>query len=84
MLAYFAVCRKISIIKARLVMNKCSYEEIKRINVEDNREIFYLFEEENRITLKECILTSLEIIQTDAKQIAGLKIGQNKLNDEQQ
>lgn len=65
-------------------MNKCSYEEIKRINVEDNREIFYLFEEENRITLKECILTSLEIIQTDAKQIAGLKIGQNKLNDEQQ
>lgn len=67
MLAYFAMCKKISIIKARLVMNKCLYEEMKRINLEDNGEIFYSFEEENMITLKECILTSLEIIEDRCK-----------------
>ena len=63
----YPVIYTISILKARLVMNKCSYEEMKRINLEDNGEIFYSFEEENRITLKEYILTSLEIIQDRCK-----------------
>ena len=44
-------------------MNKGLYEEMKRTNLEDNREIFDLFEKENRIVLMGSILTSLEIIQ---------------------
>lgn len=44
-------------------MNKGLYEEMKRTNLEDNREIFDLFEKENRIVLMGSILTCLEMIQ---------------------
>ena len=44
-------------------MNKGLYEEMKRTKLEDNREIFDLFEKENRIVLMGSILTCLEMIQ---------------------
>lgn len=36
---------------------------MKRINLEDNKEIFDSFDEENNIILTEFILTSIKIIQ---------------------
>lgn len=53
----------ISIIKTRLHISKCLYKEMKRINLNNDQEIFDYFEEENRIALMEFILSSLEIIQ---------------------
>ena len=53
----------ISVVKTRLNASKRLYEEMKRININNDQEVFDSFEEENRMALMESILSSLEIIQ---------------------
>ena len=43
------------IVKTRLIASKRLYKDIKKINFEDNNEIYETFQEENRITLIESI-----------------------------
>ena len=43
------------IVKTQLIASKRLYKDIKRINFQDNNEIYETFEEENRIALMESI-----------------------------
>lgn len=43
------------------------YENMIRINIEDDNELFDTFEEENRIALTESILSNLEVVQDRCK-----------------
>ena len=43
------------IVKTRFIASKRLYKDIKRINFQDNNEIYETFEEENRIALMESI-----------------------------
>lgn len=45
----------------------CLYENMIRINIEDDNELFDTFEEENRIVLIESILSNLEVVQDRCK-----------------
>lgn len=47
----YQVINTIEIVKTRLFISKHLYKEMKRINIEDNNEIFDIFEEDNRIAL---------------------------------
>lgn len=42
-------------------------ENMIRINIEDDNELFDTFEEENRIALTESILSNLEVVQDRCK-----------------
>ena len=60
------------IVKTRLIASKHLYKNIKRINFEDNNEMYESFQEENRITLIESIEPILKKFKTDVKQITEL------------
>lgn len=45
----YQVINTIEIVKTRLIISKHLYKEMKMINIEDNNEIFDIFEEDNRI-----------------------------------
>lgn len=47
----YQVINTIEIVKTQLFISKRLYKEMKRINIEDNNEIFDIFEEDNRIAL---------------------------------
>ena len=47
----YQVINTIEIVKTRLIISKHLYKEMKMINIEDNNEIFDIFEEDNRISL---------------------------------